>query len=193
MKKLSLIIRKITIPPVFAALLLVPAFFLRPGAVGTPLHLALCLFSLAVLPCLAYPLQKYFKHFKDRGREGQRTLAMLFSFLGYMLATVASFALCAPRALQYICLVYLCCGIAMLLFNKGLHLKASGHACGVVGPVLLALLLRMYPVALVGTALILPVFYASVKTKQHTAPQLIGGAAIAATVVLTLAVIYAAL
>ena len=40
------------------------------------------LLFLVVLPLLAYPLQKYIPHFKDSGRDGQRSLAMIFSAAG---------------------------------------------------------------------------------------------------------------
>lgn len=70
----------------------------------------------------------------------------------------------------------------MLLLNKVFKIKASGHACGIVGPVLLFVYFGLYIPAIVGTALVLPVYISSVRTKQHTLPQLIGGSAIPAVV-----------
>ena len=66
----------------------------------------------------------------------------------------------------------------MLLFNKAFHLKASGHACGVVGPVILLLYFKLYIPAIIGVVFIVPVYIASLRTKQHTAPQLLGGSVI---------------
>jgi len=37
-------------------------------------HLPGGLLFLSILPTLAYPLQKYILKYKDRGREGQRSL-----------------------------------------------------------------------------------------------------------------------
>ena len=194
MRKISSLIRKVTIPPVFAALLLVAVYVAYPHYFSTLWQLAAGLFFLTVLPTLAYPLQKYFPHFKDRGRDGQRTLAMLFSFAGYLLGTITVYVTSAPLQLKLIYMEYLLCGAAMLLLNKGFHLKASGHACGIVGPVILLLYFRLYIPAIIGTALIVPVYISSVRTKQHTAAQLIGGSIIPAVVLgLILSVMHAVL
>ena len=77
----------------------------------------------------------------------------------------------------------------MLLLNKVFKVKASGHACGIVGPMILFLYFGLYIPAIVGTALILPVYISSVRTKQHTLPQLIGGSAIPAVVLFIIVMI----
>ena len=185
MRKISSLIRKVTIPPVFAALLLVAVYVAYPHYFGAIWQLVAGLFFLTVLPTLAYPLQKYIPHFKDKGRDGQRTLAMSFSFAGYLLGTITVYVTSAPLQLKLIYMEYLLCGAAMLLLNKCFHLKASGHACGIVGPVILLLYFGLYIPAIIGTALIVPVYISSIRTKQHTAPQLLGGSVIPA-VALTL-------
>ena len=182
MRKISSIIRKATVPPVFAAALLLAAYIAYPHYFSTPWQLAAGIFFLTILPTLAYPLQKYFPHFKDKGREGQRTLAMLFSFLGYLLGTITAYVSSAPLQLKMIYLEYLLCGVAMLLINKVFHRKASGHACGIVGPVILLVYFGLYIPAIVGAVLIVPVYIASIRTKQHTAAQLVGGSVIPAAV-----------
>ena len=55
-------------------------------------------------------------------------------------------------------LEYLLCGIAMLVINKAFHLKASGHACGIVGPVAMLYYFGLLIPAVIGTAIIVPVF-----------------------------------
>ena len=79
MNKLSLVIRKITVPPTFAATLLVVAYVMYPHYFGSIWQVVGGLVFLCILPLLAYPLQKYVPHFKDNGRDGQRRLAMIFS------------------------------------------------------------------------------------------------------------------
>lgn len=182
MRKVSSAIRKITIPPVFAVLLLVAVYGAYSHCFSTIWQLIGGIVFLAVLPTFAYPLQKYFPHFKNRGREGQRTLAMLFSFAGYVLGTLTAFAANAPQQLKIIFIEYLLCGVSMLLFNKVFHLKASGHACGIVGPVILLVYFGLYIPAMIGAVLIVPVYIASIRTKQHTAAQLVGGSVIPAAV-----------
>ena len=65
------LIRRITIPPVFAFALLVTAYIIHPSFFGSVWHLVAAVFFLCILPTLAYPLQKCFTKYKDRGREGQ--------------------------------------------------------------------------------------------------------------------------
>ena len=173
----------------FAAAVSAVIYVLHPDYFGSAWHFLGTILFLCVLPTLAYPLQKYIPKYKDRGREGQRTLAMLFSFVGYLFGTLSAYILAAPTELKIIYLEYLFCGIGMLVLNKIFKIKASGHACGIVGPVILLVYFGAYIPALIGAALILPVFISSVKTKQHTAPQLICGSIIPAVMLAIIAII----
>lgn len=180
MQKVSNFIRKITVPPVFATAFLLTLYFTYPDYFGSLWQLAAGILFLGILPVLGYPLQKFIPPFREKGREGQRTLAMLFSMLGYLLGTITALVCHAPLALHIVYFLYLSCGIFMLVFNKVFHLKASGHACGITGPVFLFLQFRMFIPAIIGLIFVIPVMISSVKTKRHTIPQLIGGSAIAA-------------
>lgn len=187
MNTLSKFIRRITVPPTFAALLVITAFVAYPEGMGSIWQLLAAILFLSVLPLMAYPLQQYIPKFKDKGREGQRSLAMIFSFVGYGLGALTAYVASAPERLKMIYLEYLLCGIAMLVINKIFHLKASGHACGIVGPVALLCSFGLYIPALFGAAFVIPVFISSLKTKQHTLPQLIGGSMIPVVVLCILA------
>ena len=178
MNKIALFIRKITIPPVFAVVLLCSVYFTHPAAIGSVWQLIAGILFLAGLPTLAYPLQKYIPHFKDKGRDGQRSLAMLFSFAGYLLGTVVTLWQDAPVELKIIYLEYLFCGISMLVLNKVFKLKASGHACGVIGPMIMMVYLGLYIPAAICALFAVPVYISSVKTKRHTPMQLLAGALI---------------
>ena len=178
MGKLAMFVRKITIPPVFAGVLLLAVYLSYPDTVGSIWYVISGVVFLAILPVLAYPLQKYIPGFKDKGRDGQRSLAMLFSFAGYLLGTILTFVLSAPEIVKIIFLEYLLCGITMLVFNKLFKLKASGHACGVIGPMLLMVYFKLYIPAVVCALFAVPVFIASVHTKRHTPLQLLGGSLI---------------
>lgn len=178
MSKVSYVVRKITIPPVFALALLVLIYIFHPEYIGSAWQLLLAVVFLAGLPTLAYPLQKYIPQFKDKGRDGQRSLAMLFSFAGYFLGTMAAFLLHSPIELRCVYLEYLLCGIAMLAVNKLFRIKASGHACGIVGPVLIMVYFKLFIPALICALFIVPVCVSSIKTKRHTPAQLIGGSII---------------
>lgn len=177
-------IRRITIPPVFAAVFMILVYTSHKEYFGNIGHLLGALFFLSVLPTLAYPMQKHISGYKDRGREGQRSLAIIFSFVGYLLGTTTAFVCAAPIELKFIYVEYLLCGIGMLVLNRVFRIKASGHACGIVGPVIMCLYFGLYVPAIIGAALILPVYISSVRTGQHTVPQLFGGSTIPAFVLM---------
>lgn len=179
-EKVFHVIRIITVPPVFAVGLLLTVYFMYLNDVMSGGQLLCGLIFLGFLPVLGYPLQKYIPYFRERGREGQRSLAMIFSTAGYIFGCASAFFTKASPALRMIYLEYLLCGIAMLIFNKGFHLKSSGHACGIVAPVLLLFQFGLHVPAMIGIVLIAPVLVSSVKTGRHTVLQLVGGCMIAA-------------
>lgn len=133
------------------------------------------MFFLGILPLLAYPLQKYIPAYKDKGRDGQRNLAIIFAVAGFTIGCVISFAFPASDGLWVIFLEYFCGAFAVLVFNKGFQVRLSGHACGTLAPVALFLYFRLYVAAVTGMALAVLVFVASIKMKRHTFYQLIGG------------------
>lgn len=191
MKRTAAIFRKIARPPIFAAAFLLVLYVTDSAIFGAWWQLAFGIFALGVLPILGYPLQKYIPPFKDRGREGQRSLAMLFCFGGYLLGTVWAVCTQAPAPLLMTYLCYLSCGIGMLIFNKLFRLKASGHACGIMGPVFALLIyFRLYLFAAIGGVLALAVFASSVCTGEHTKGQLLGGSAIALVCISVLSAIF---
>ena len=188
---ISAIFRKIARPPIFAVAFLLILYFTDPAFFGALWQLGVGIFALGVLPILGYPLQKFIPHFRDKGREGQRSLAMLFCFGGYLLGTVWALVTSAPTPLLMVYLCYLSCGVGMLAFNKLFHLKASGHACGIMGPVFAMLLyFDLLIPALVGGVLALAVFASSVVTKEHTGKQLLGGSMIAFVCIFALSVVF---
>lgn len=194
MEKAAAIFRKAARPPIFAAAFLVILFVADPAYIGPPWQLAFGIFALGVLPILGYPLQRFIPPFKDRGREGQRSLAMLFCFGGYLLGTLWGLATQAPMGLLMVYFCYLSCGIGMLIFNKLFRLKASGHACGIMGPVFaMCIHFHLWIPALVGCFLAVLVFASSVKTKEHTPGQLLGGSAIALVCISAVSAVFTAL
>lgn len=194
MEKAAAIFRKAARPPIFAAAFLAILFVTDPAYIGPPWQLAFGIFALGVLPILGYPLQKFIPHFRDKGREGQRSLAMLFCFGGYLLGTLWGLFTQAPEGLLMVYFCYLSCGIGILIFNKVFHLKASGHACGIMGPVFaMCIHFHLWIPALVGAALAVLVFASSVKTKEHNAGQLLGGSAIALVCISAVSAIFTVL
>ncbi len=134
MEKTAKIVRILTLAPVMACVLLVTLFFAAPEVYGRTADFVCALVFLTALPILAYPMQPLVPGFRDRGREGQRSLAMVFAVSGYVLGCLVNLFLHAPQAMWIIYLEYLLSGGLIVLFNKCFHLKASAHACGVAGP-----------------------------------------------------------
>lgn len=173
--KIAFLARAITVPPVFATALLLVLFFTKPEFIGNVWFLLSGIFFLTVLPLLAYPLQKFIPRYKDRGREGQRKLAVIFSFAGYVLGMITVLVFNAPRELKMIFCEYVLCGLCIFICDKVFKFKASGHACGSVGPAAMLLYLGQYIAAIVFAILIIPAFVSSLTTKRHTLKELISG------------------
>ena len=167
-------VRVITVAPVVALVTLILLYLVRPLIFGGIFQLLMAILFLTVLPLLAYPLQRVLPGFRDRGRDGQRKLAFIMAVAGYVCGTVFAVAADAPKGVFQIYLTYLISGVILSIFNKLLKIKASGHACGVAGPV--ALLVHFCGINGYWALLILPVVYwACLAMKRHTPSQLLLG------------------
>lgn len=171
---LSKIIRIITVAPLMALIALSILFVCKPSIYGGTSNYILTLLFLTLLPLMAYPLQPVAPHFKDKGRAGQRYLAIVMAVVGYIAGTIFALIKKTPKELLLIFLTYLFSGVFIVIFNKVIKIKASGHACGVSGPVAY-MTYFIGPAALLGLPIIAVVFWASLKTKRHTLSQLICG------------------
>jgi hypothetical protein len=150
-------------------------YIYRPDVYPTGWHFAYMVFYLGVLPMLAYPLQPVVPHFKWKGRDGQRTLAMIFALVGYVFCLVTCALTKASADMWLICLEYLISGVLIFVFNKVFHIKLSAHGCGSAGPIFLLLYFGLYVPAAIMAVLTVIAYVSSVKMKRHTVPQLIGG------------------
>lgn len=170
-------LRVITIPPVMALLTLSVLFLSERVLFREDFHFLLSILFLTVLPVSAYPLQHVSKKLKEEGREGQRHLAMIMSMIGYVSGIVCSLLLHFSGKLLLIYTTYLLSGTAILIFNKVLSLRASGHACGVAGPISY-LCYILGPMALSGIVFLIIVYWSSLSMRRHTVPQLLMGTVI---------------
>ena len=161
--------------PLLAAVMLVFLYAAQPEIFGSLGGLLRQLLFLSLFPLLAYPVQPMIPSFREKGREGQRHLAMIFAFAGHLFDGIVNICVPSSRELILIGWVYLLSGIAILLCNRLFRLRASGHAAG-VGAVIGLLVLTGHPRTLAVTLpLLFLVFWASIAAKRHTLPQLIGG------------------
>ncbi len=174
MKPFDKAVRVVTAPPFMGALLLTLIFCFGKGSFGHVYQYITALVFLCVLPLLGYPLQKVVPFFKDKGRDGQRNLAIITANAGYILGIVFAFATAAPFLVTALYLTYFFSGLLIILFNKGLNIKASGHACGISGPVAFLFYVFGFP-ALSGLAVIALVYISSLKMGRHTLSELTVG------------------
>ena len=189
MEKFCKIVRMITLAPVLAAFSIAMIGLFRPEVFPSVWHWTYMMCYLGILPLLAYPLQSVTPHFKNKGRDGQRTLAMIFAVAGYIFCLITNFFTAPSNGMWIICLEYLFSGILILVFNKGLHIKLSAHGCGSAGPIFLLLYFGLYvPAALMAVVTVFA-YIASVKAKHHTVPQLIGGSAVSICLLFCLALV----
>jgi len=169
------IIRIVTTAPMLAIIAVCLLWGCRREVYSGTAQFIATLFLLGIIPLLAYPLQRFFPRFRDEGRKGQRILAMIFAVGGYVICCGMYLVTGASSCLWMLCLIYLLSGLVILLFNKVFHLKLSGHACGVTGPVVGLYYAGLKWIIPAGLGTLVLVAIASLKTKRHTLPQLIGG------------------
>ena len=170
-------IRILTVPPLMS-LILFTVLYIRGGVFGSPWQYIMSLLFLTVLPLCAYPLQKLLPSFRSKGRNGGRTLAMIMSCIGYVLSILYAVAFSVGKNLMILFLTYLISGAVLLIINKVFGVRASGHACGLMGPVaVLAYFMGWLPLV-IGALLFALTMWGSLKIRRHTAFQFIIGACI---------------
>ncbi|MCL2807097.1 MAG: hypothetical protein FWD27_02885 [Coriobacteriia bacterium] len=175
--KLALVLRVLTVPPILVAALLVFLYLYSRAVIALPLELVLALTFLVLIPLLAYPISYLVPKFRTRGREGQRNLALVLSLTGYSGAVLYGIFSQVSSGLLLIFLTYLLSVLTLLFFNKVLKIRASGHACGTMGPL-------VFPVYFAGIYGIIPcilvavaVAWSSLRLGRHSVGELIYGAA----------------
>lgn len=177
MQRLAKVLRVVTLPPMMALLSFTIIYLVKPNIFGSWVHYFLSLVFLVIFPLLAYPLQLFLPPFKNQGRKGQRNLAILMSILGYVFSVGYSFIFHVPLELKELLLSYLISGALVGLISKASNVKASGHACGVAGPIVyLIYFLGWWYVF--GVFLLLVVCWASIKTKRHNRKEFLFGSMI---------------
>lgn len=188
--KICLMIRKITVAPIMADIFLICMIIHIFWVFGDILRWVYCLIFIGVFPLFAYPMQKYIPKFRDKGRRGQRILAMIFAVTGYVLGCLCNLIFSSSVGVWVIFLEYLLSGLIVFIFNKLFKLKISGHACGIAGPIALFLYFGLYVQAVIGMLFFVAVYISSLRIKRHTIWQLLGGSAIPIVVIGLLTILF---
>lgn len=186
-KKFGKIISIVTVVPLFALYVNLILYFSQPGVYGGSVTwLLICLLCLFAVPLCAYPVSYVVPAIRKKGRDGQRKLAFIFAIIGYAAGFVFCIAAKQPVGTAFILLTYFISGVVLAVFNKFIHIKASGHACGVAAPALMLVIFLGAPA--LPALLVLPlVFWARISIKRHKLSELFTGTAVG---VISLAIAY---
>ncbi len=174
-QKIAHAVRIITVPPVMVAILIILLYTLRDDVFATTAEMLVSLVCLSVLPILAYPLSVMVPAIKQKGRDGQRSLAMYISGVSYLAVFIYGFAAGTGNNPKLVYTGYFMSVVILLVANKIFHVRASGHACSVSGPlVYTAYFLGAWGIV-VGVALWGIILWASLCMKRHTLTEFILG------------------
>ena len=172
---LAHIIRIVSVPPVMVGILLVLLFILRDDVFATPVEFIVSLGGLTVLPVLAYPVSAIIPALRKKGREGQRSLAMYFSTVGYVAVFVYGLIARVGTGLMHIYAGYLFSVVIILIGNKVFKVRISGHACSVSGPLVYSgYFLGIWGIV-VGVVCWGAILWASLAMKRHTFREFVFG------------------
>ena len=187
LQKTAKIISILTLAPAIALYVLLLLFFYDPSHFYDPLQFTLAVVFLTLLPISAYPLQPFIPSFRDGGRDAQRKLAFVMAVTGYTLGIFCAALFGATARYFTVYAAYFLSGLVLTFFNKVLKIKASGHACGVAGPLVLCFCyLGGWSFLL---ALILPaVYWSRLQMGRHKLSELFIGSAV--STVCTLAAVW---
>jgi hypothetical protein len=174
-QKMARFISILSVAPLVAFFTLTWLLISRPYLFeGKTYWYIMAIIFLTVVPALAYLGKFVSPRLRQGGRDAERKLAFILSLAGYGAGWAASLLANGPRLVLMIFTGYLLSGSTLALVNRVLKFKASGHACGVAGPLTLA--------GIIGGGiawalwLVLPaVFWGRLRMGRHTLGQLFAG------------------
>lgn len=172
--KLAKIIRVLTVAPLMALIAFILIWIFNKGVFVDCTSLILTILFIVAFPLFSYALQPFIPKFKKEGRKGQRKLAIIMSVIGYILGLALALILNLSEGTKMIFICYVMAGTLIFAFSKFTPIKASGHACGVAGPIVyLTYFLGLW--SLFGLLILVPVYWCSLYMKRHTLRDLIFG------------------
>lgn len=174
-EKIAKIIRVLSIPPIMFLLFLFLLMKEKGNIFINDSEIITLYILIGIIPILAYPLSKKIQCFSNQKREGQRELAFLFTLVGYTLAAVYSYFNNSNIEVKIITYSYCLAVYILTIFNKFLHIKASGHACSFTSPIILSSLFLKKGYLLIGIFIGFIISWASIYLKRHTLKEIMMG------------------
>lgn len=174
-EKIAKLIRILSIPPIMFLIFVLLLIKERKNIFISPNEIIILYMLIGFIPILAYPLSNKIQSFSKLEREGQRELAFLFTLVGYTSAAIYSYLNNSNIEVKIITYSYCLTVYILTLFNKFLHIKASGHACSFASPIILSCLLLKNNYLLIGIIIGFLITWASIYLKRHTLKEIITG------------------
>lgn len=183
------VIRVVTVPALTSGCAMTLLWLSDTAIYRSAADYFMVLLGLTVVPLLSYVFTAAVPKLREQGRETQRKYAMYFSAAGYLAAFAYGLAAHTTAPYQVITGTYVISIVLLLVLNKGMHFKASGHACSTAGPLVAMsyFLGGWYIVA--GAAVCALVIWASMEQKQHRFWELMTGSAVSGLSFLCLALL----
>lgn len=168
-------LRILTVPPVMALFLITILAGNRSDIFTAWSESTVLVLLLVVVPALAYPWQRWTSADGRANREKQRSMAFAFTIVGYFVAFIWAIITRRNRYLVMISMTYFLSVLMLSICNKSLHIRASGHMCGVVAPILLLTWLIDWKALPLCLLLLGAVVWSSLYLKRHTIRELVAG------------------
>ena len=177
MKRFAKAVRILTIAPIMASSLFAFLFLNNGNIFNSALDMIIGILCIAIIPTLAYFIQRKYVVFKDDMRTAERKLAIIFSLVSYTIVLIYALVAKTKDLYKIMVLTYFLSGLLVFLFAFVLKKDASGHMCGVSGPIALLVYVYGYWYSFLFLLLIV-VGWASRYLNRHTFRGLITGALI---------------
>ena len=169
------VLRVVSIPPLMVAALLLSLSVFGNHILLTAKDAIFSYLLLSGVSLLSSPISYAVPFLRKKGREGQRNLAFYMTAFGYICAVLYGVLFGVGRNLLAVYFTYLISVAVLLIFNKVLHIRASGHGCSVAGPILLICVFIGGWGILAGLLCYAAVFWASVYLGRHTVKEFLLG------------------
>lgn len=130
---------------------------------------------LVIIPILSYLVSFTVPQFRKKGREFQRDLAFISNLAGYAAGAVYGFAAGVSKDLMLIFLTYLFSVLILTLLNKVFKIRASGHACAVLGPLIIIVHFLGFYYIIPSIVIFATVMWSSLRLKRHTIGDILFG------------------
>lgn len=173
--KLARLIRMITVPAVLVTAFLVIFYLIRRDLFSSCWEMIAGICFLGLFPILAYPFQLLIPKLKETGRKGQRRLAFLFSFIGYVGGLLYGIIAEVSAPLLLVFITYFISVLSLTVINKGLKIRASGHACSITAPCFFLSYFCGWYLCFPCILIAIASFWASLHLKRHTKTELFCG------------------